>query len=351
MLIASYEHSCGINCETTAQKNTLLNYDVHIDEDTLFGLDGTFGFAIFENKDNSPDVIVGKSEIFPLNAARLTGISINRIVLSNDSRQLNNIYLHINENKPVIARVELGLLPYKKFKKKVCFGGYFVVICGYENNDEGNFLILSDNEHIEKQYIRVEDFLKAASGKMCPPINPNREMFVFNSPQHNIKPEKIGPAALRTTVRNYLKSPMGNTGISGLKKLKQNLVNWPTLKKGMQVLYDADDNETEIPSIVYQLNQFGRSIAEFGTDGALFRSMFSSYLYKLNSYSENPMIYKSAKNMQTSAEKWKQISNHMMAISSNSDTSNIRNAIEISAEVLNEIIELENSSFHMLKTV
>jgi hypothetical protein len=342
-MIESFRHRSGKNAESASIRNVLGFLGTELDEETIFGLDGSFGFMHFQNRGAEPDVTVGKSKIFPGNAFRLLGVSANR--LTPPATKASGIFFsqYLDKGIPVIARVDIGYLPYWGVPEGVHFGAHFVAVVGVDNEE----YLVSDICFDEIQRIDSTDFFKARASKDCYPINPDNEIHILKPAQRIPDLAKIGPVALRTTVRDYLRPATSNLGKRGLEKLKDSVSGWKSSKSGTLDLPGGE----KVDALTHQLVTFGKQIQEFGTGGGLFRNMFTCYLHTLYVKTSNPNFRKASLLFANSSEHWQQMGDAMLAVNGELTETAIDNLLQDTLHRLEAIIEFESEAFNLLRRI
>ncbi|MFZ1527886.1 MAG: BtrH N-terminal domain-containing protein [Ferruginibacter sp.] len=342
----AYPHARGYNCESASQRNLFKFLGVDISEENVFGLDASFGFTFFETKKNEPDIIVGKSEIFPLNAVKLLGFKVNEIKTYNSARLFDTIKQYIDEGCPLLCRVDMGHLRYLKLAPGNYFGGYFIVIVGYNESEQA--LTISDIQFDELQTVTIAEFSKAQSSIDSHPVNPNRQVFVYKNFHALFDLEKNCPLAIRTAVRNFLKPRISNFGLPAIHKLRSAVAGWEKTKSFSAVTGETSFMVNDSP-LIHQCQRFAKSIGEFGSDGAFFRSMYSVFLDNCFQACGKTLLNEATALIAKSAGYWKQIFALMQTIDNKTTKSDISNMLLETDVKLIEILKLETRAFDTLK--
>lgn len=266
-----YVHRRGIHCESACQCAVLAAGGYEVDEETVFGLDGGFGFSFFPANGNAPDIVVGKQAVMPLRAARLMGVE----AVAHTPRSGAGLAELLESAPAVMTRVDLGLLPHWGLKGRASFGGYFVNVVRPLGTDAFE---VSDPAFDEPVAVATADLQAARSSRSSPPLNPDWKAYVFGVPRRTPRLDRVGPVAVRTLCREVLRPGSRSLGIPGMKQLAATAPSWPESKRGEAEDVDLTGRVIRTDALARQLLHLGRQIESFGTGGGLFRPMIGRFL-------------------------------------------------------------------------
>ncbi|MFJ9542576.1 DUF4872 domain-containing protein [Streptomyces sp. NPDC101225] len=269
-----YVHRRGIHCETACQCALLAAAGHTVDEEVVFGLDAGFGFSFFPADGNAPDIAVGKQAVMPLRAARLMGVEVTL----HTPKSAAGLARLLESAPAVMARVDLGLLPYWGLDGRSSFGGYFVNVVRALGADAFE---VSDPAFDAPVSVTAAELQEARTSRDSPPLNPEGKVYVFGAPRRTPRLGLVGPVAVRTLCREVLRPGSRNLGIPGMKLLATTAASWPRSKHGEAEDVDLAGKAVRIDALARQLLHLGRQIESFGTGGGLFRPMLGRYLAQL----------------------------------------------------------------------
>ncbi|MFD8153273.1 DUF4872 domain-containing protein [Streptomyces sp. NPDC059720] len=269
-----YVHRRGLHCESACQCAVLAAAGYEVDEETVFGLDGGFGFSFFPASGNAPDIVVGKQAVMPLRAVRLMGVE----VVPHAPKSGAGLAGLLESAPAVMTRVDLGLLPHWGLEGRSSFGGYFVNVVRPLGADAFE---VSDPAFDEPVSMSTAELQEARSSRNSPPLNPDWRVYVFGAPRRTPQLDRVGPVAVRTLCREVLKPGSRNLGLPGMKQLAAAAPSWPDSKRGEVEDVDLTGRVIRTDALARQLLHLGRQIESFGTGGGLFRPMIGRYLDKV----------------------------------------------------------------------
>ncbi|MFB8245629.1 DUF4872 domain-containing protein [Streptomyces sp. NPDC055952] len=269
-----YVHRRGLHCESACQCAVLAAAGYEVDEETVFGLDGGFGFSFFPASGNAPDIVVGKQAVMPLRAVRLMGVE----VVPHAPKSGAGLAGLLESAPAVMTRVDLGLLPHWGLQGRSSFGGYFVNVVRPLGADAFE---VSDPAFDEPVSMGTAELQAARSSRNSPPLNPDWRVYVFGAPRRTPQLDRVGPVAVRTLCREVLKPGSRNLGLPGMKQLALAAPSWPDSKRGEVEDVDLTGRVIRTDALARQLLHLGRQIESFGTGGGLFRPMIGRYLDKV----------------------------------------------------------------------
>ncbi|NHZ92755.1 DUF4872 domain-containing protein [Massilia sp. CCM 8733] len=344
MHIHSYQHRAGLNCETTCMRNVLAVHGVEFSEEVLLGLDGGFGFGYFERRDNGPDIVIGRQQIFSGQALRLLGVRARSFQGSGAAILLDQMKLE----RPVIARVDLSELPYWNSHGGAPFGGYFINLVGHA---DGQFTV-SDSGFSQLQTISEDALNRARTSKRSPPINPERWCHVIESVCGTPDLGRVGYFAVENCVRDVLKPSIGNLGLPGLKQFAAGVRNWSRTKTGtVKMQLWTDGGVHDVSALACQLQSLGRAIEVFGTGGGLFRPMWSRFLHTFGDLVGDERLLDAAQAMSSSAHLWTMLGRNLLEVGPDSGQATLEQQLEALIDAIDRIYQLERKAMDGLRSI
>ncbi len=270
--VEDFSHSAGGHCESTTLRDHINHLGFSYSEPMIFGLDATMGFFFWGLEGGFP--LGGKQSSFNENslACRLLGIVPEKRRFNRSTEAWQDAKSLLDRNVPLILQVDMGYLPYfiTPGEEPFHFGGHLVSLIGYHK--ETALTLLCDNNFEEPVEVPLENLKKARS---------SREGVKFLWP-HNIrytlarrpdgKRPPLGPGAklaIQEVVKNMLVPSISQNGIQGLRRFVSSIGEWRTS------FADKMDQ-----GFLYLKNAYGY-IEEYGTGGALFRTMYHDFLQEL----------------------------------------------------------------------
>ncbi len=350
MQIDGYIHKTGKNCESSVIRNVLSYYGTDYDEEFVFGLDSSIGFMYYKNDEDKIDLALGKNEIFTGKSLNYLGVKTRMInSLTGDSGWNKILSEYVYNNIPVIVRVDNALLPYWDVPLEANYGGYFVIVYGYDK--ENKEVLISDSEFDKTQRVSLNDFRIARSSKLSSPINPNNEIYILEKPTRVPDLSKIGPVAVKNVVRNFIASPMNNMGIKGLNKFKKAMEDWPNVKKGIISETKKDGTITTTNVLNFQLQQVARFIDGSGTGGSCYRGLYAIFLQKVYKLTNKNEYFECFNYLNESSKLWSNIATLFKEAGNDITKDQIVDVLATALDNLQSIIDLEKKTFTVLRRI
>ena len=278
----------GKHCESSAIVNALIFQSYFITEEQVIGAGAAPGF-VYE-KTGFP-FLGGRSHT-------MKGCFFRTCMIPHTFKEKstvsdwNDIEHCINQNIPVILRVDMRFLPYlfngKFGPRHMSFGWHYVTLFGLDN--EKKIAQVSDTSFSELKDISYNALKKArfSKTKVYPP---NGEYYYFYKSDTNfsINWNEIAMLSLKQYFFNMNeKSEQKNQlkGLSGLHKLTEDILGLP---------------KTVMPFLVGAILDFHYGCIEInGTGGSAFRTMYYRFLEKHLSCDNRNIILASAKQCELS---------------------------------------------------
>ncbi len=264
-MIDGFVHRKGLHCESTAVRDVLDFYGLKISEYMAFGLDCTFGFEYFRKKiPYRPFYISGKICTFPNTLPKFLGINVEKKTADDADEAWNYVKELINRNIPVPMFVDMYYLDYMQIPKEPWnhFGNHVIVLVGYDEEKGEAYIADSSFEGI--QTISLKSLAQARNSKF-EPFPPENTWFEINVPKTTKPLSKATEMAIKETAKNMIHPSRENHGISGIRLLAEDIVNWSEITSSAEEL-----------KLALFLQYIDLEIA--GTGGGNFRKMYSSFI-------------------------------------------------------------------------
>jgi len=327
-LISNYIHKVGVHCESSSMRDLFEFYGFPMSEPMAFGLEATMGFGFFDTtnsvsfipKSEIPFFLGGKQGTIEPNslACRLLGITLKKQSFTSANKAWVESKLLLDQNIPLILKVDLGYLPYFEGEGDIHFGGHAITLAGYDEDKEIAFI--GDTEYEGFQEISFEKLKKARSSEYGPKfMQPKNAQFsMMRRPDGKHPPLAAGvKVAIQKVANNMLRPSVNTNGIQGLKLFANSIPHWKEKLAGGAK--DAQGNTISRARLMFEL-LYGY-IETWGTGGGSFRNLYTKFLEELQNHPEMkksqkawksedfiilgqciPMIKESAKNWTIIAE-------------------------------------------------
>jgi len=288
-LIRNFNHRIGYHCESSAMRDLFEYYVFSMSEAMVFGLDATMGFIFFDKtnrliaikENNIPFFIGGKQNTITPNslACRLLGIILRKQSFSNADKGWLESKKLINEDIPLIIRIDIGYLPFYNFEDEVHFGGHAITLAGYDE-DKGIALV-GDTTFEEFQEVPI-DILKLgrSSEKGDSYMHPKNTQFSMKKhPDGKRPPLSAGvKLALMQVVNHMLRPSVNFNGLAGLKLFANSILRW---KDDFEGQFKSSNGNRTISRAKLMFKLIYGYIEEWGTGGACFRNLYKQFLEEL----------------------------------------------------------------------
>jgi hypothetical protein len=272
-------------------------------EPMAFGLDATLGFGFFDTtnsisfipESDIPFFLGGKQGTIEPNslACRLLGITLRKQSFTSANKAWEESKKMINQNQPLILKVDLGYLPYFEEEGDIHFGGHAITLAGYDSDKEVAYI--GDTDHEGFQEISIEKLKEARSSEYGPkfmhPSNAQFSMLRRLDGKH--PPLAAGvKVAIQKVVNNMLRPSVNTNGIQGLKQFATSIPFWKEKLQGEAK--DPQGKSVSRARLMFEL--LHGYIETWGTGGASFRNLYSQFLGELLSHPdirEGPKAWRS----------------------------------------------------------
>lgn len=345
--LTQFHHRAGRNCESACLRNVFAAHGVELDEEILLGLDGGFGFGYFPASSCAPDIVIGRQEIFPGQAARLLGARMTEF----QTGGVKALDQWLERGHPVILRVDLGALPYWQDRGGEPFGGYFVVLAG-ESATEDEKLLISDPAYTQTQVLTRAELQSARQSRATPPINPEQRAYVVETVATPPDLSKLALAAAYRLGRALSRPPTANFGLSALQRFAAEVGRWPRTKtEGGAAGARPQGGPARPSALLRQLICLGRAIDTFGTGGGLFRPMLSEFLLSTGAAGGVDALAEAGAELRESGAIWTGVGADCLALDGQASDAVLADLCSDIALRLERIFALEQAATQRLKSL
>jgi len=295
-IINNFIHRIGHHCESSSMRDLFEYYGFPMSEPMAFGLDATMGFGFsdttgqtsFIPESDIPFFLGGKQGTIEPNslACRLLGITLRKQSFTNADKAWEESKRILNQNIPLILRVDIAYMPYEGFDEDVeeaHFGGHAVVLGGY--NEERGVAYIGDTEFEGFQEVPI-DVLKIARSSTYGPnfMHPNNTQFSMTPRTDGKHPPLAGGVklAIQKVVNNMLRPSMNSNGIQGLRQFANSVLTWGD--KLNKTITNSKGNNRSLARLMFELTH--GYIEIWGTGGGLFRKIYKEFLEELLTHPE-----------------------------------------------------------------
>ncbi|QDQ15165.1 DUF4872 domain-containing protein [Streptomyces spectabilis] len=336
-----YVHRRGIHCESACQCGILAAGGFEVDEEVVFGLDGSFGFSFFPANGNAPDIVVGKQTIMPLRAARLMGVDVG----AHTPKSSAALAKLLASAPAVMTRVDLGLLPHWGLEGRSSFGGYFVNVTRAVGDEAFE---VSDPAFDAPVVVSAADLDAARSSRNSPPVNPDRKVYVFGAQRNSPRLPLVGPVAARNLCREVLKPGSRSLGVPGMKRLITTATSWPRTKQGEVEDVDLEGRVIRTDALAGQLLHLGRQIESFGTGGGLFRPMMGRFLTRVAAATDDSRYTESAELFFESGRLWQTLGSTLLARATAGSRQDLKTLVDGVTDTVRSAMDVEKRALGAL---
>ena len=300
-LINKFIHRVGYHCESSSMRDLFEFHGFPMSEPMAFGLDATMGFGFFDTtssvsfipESDIPFFLGGKQGTLEPNslACRLLGITLRKQSFTSEDKAWVESKKMLNQNQPLILKVDLGYLPYFEEGGDIHFGGHTITLAGYD--EEKGIVYIGDTDHEGFQEISIEKLKKARSSEYGPKfMHPSNTQFSMTKrPDGKHPPFAAGvKVAIQKVVNNMLRPSVNTSGIQGLKQFANSIPKWKEKLSGETK--DPQGKSVSKARLMFEL--LHGYIETWGTGGASFRNLYSRFLEELLSHpdiSEGPKAW------------------------------------------------------------
>ncbi|NOU90454.1 DUF4872 domain-containing protein [Paenibacillus sp. LMG 31460] len=257
MMIEGFTLFQGEHCETTAMGNLLQHEGVRLSEPMLFGIGQGLGFIYWDSKGMDFPFIGGRSKPDEVSACIASRFNLNIKVQETSSvpKAWQNVQNYIDRGIPVGLKLDSYYLDY--FTNKIHFAAHYAVIYGMDDE----FAYMADTSQQGGLVTTRLSNLTLARNAKGPMSSRNRS---FTIEQTSALPPLV-PAIRSSLINNahdYLNPPIRNMGNKGIKKMSDEILNWPSRSKDLE-------KDLCLTALLME---------RAGTGGALFRNLYRDFL-------------------------------------------------------------------------
>lgn len=296
--LEGFEAKTGQHCESSALLNALSHQGYGLNEAEIVGAGAVLGFVY--QKGQFP-FLGGRTLYLKENLFTALGIEWSMGDVSDGSDGWDKIYTLIEDNTPVVLRVDMRFLPYlyggKYGSKYMSFGWHLITLVSIDIDKQVAYV--TDTAHVGLQEIKLKDLHKARFSKLKV-MPPKGEFYWVERVPDGfvIDWERVTYDSLRkisTDMGIIYDSDSELVGLDGMMKL-------PDEMKGL---------EESTPSYLLEpvLNLLYGSIETNGTGGAAFRDMYLDFLDSKSNLHTDFIEYSDL--LRSSVEAWDDFSSYI----------------------------------------
>ena len=281
-------------------------YGYAIDEETVLGLGGGLGFGYWNRKGGLPHMEgFGKIRGFFPRFSIHTGACVSEHTTVSQSKAYNTMLNLLGEGNPVMVYGDIAELPYwgeefwalqsgKTPFEVFHYGHHAFIVVGMDANQSQVLLAdlvgTSAGQKSGRYEVVSSQELAAARNSRCRNSPSMNRWFTFSFSKAHPPNANDYREAIMETVLDMLKPSINNFGIPGMRKMANDVQNWPgaltpaALKEALFLFY----LETEI----------------IGAGGENIREMYARFLEKARIETGNPWLEQSARLFRFAAKQW-----------------------------------------------
>lgn len=289
-VIENFIHREGVHCESSAMRDVFEFVGFPMSEAMAFGLDATMGFGYFDTSNSFTNIMEGEIPFFlggkqgtimPNSlACRLLGINLRKQSFTSADKAWEESKIIIDQNIPLIIQCDMFYLDYFDLEEGIHFGGHTITLGGYDENK--GVVYVGDTEFEGFQEITIETLKIARSSEHGPTF-----MHPKNAQYSMVLKEKRPPfaaavkVAIQEVCKNMLRPSMSHTGLQGLQKFADSVINWEDELKGI-ITNPNNGKRMNKAKMMFEL-VYGY-IEDWGTGGSCFRKIYLDFLKELQDH-------------------------------------------------------------------
>ncbi len=292
-MVNNFIHRIGCHCESSAMRDLFEFYGYTITEAMAFGLDATMGFGFFDTTNLMSFIpesevqffLGGKQGIIEPNslACRLLGIIFRKQSFSSADKAWEESKKMLDQNIPLILKIDMGYLPYFEHQGEFHFGGHAISLAGYDEEKEVAYV--GDSEFKGFQEVSISILKKGRNSEFGPKfMQPSNAQFSMSRrPDGKHPPLAAGvKLSIQKVVNNMLRPSVNNNGVQGLKLFVNSILEWKEKLQGKRK--NASGQDVSLAKTMFEL--LHGYIETWGTGGAAFRSLYKIFLEELLNHPE-----------------------------------------------------------------
>ena len=276
---------------TGAMRHVLRHGGLDVGEEMLLGLGAGAGFFYRHPRGATP-MLLGQGNTRRANtpglvvdAGRRLGVRVEPFSGGGARRAEASMREELEAGRPVMARVDIGLMPYFDFPEEHHFGGHMVVVAG--DRDDHMWVVDRDDDiHL----VPVEA-LMAARGSTHEPFPPKHAWYRLDPSEARLPGVEDIRGAVRQNARAMLDGPVSNMGVKGIRKAARLVPRWSTMLTESELRHACRTNLLAID-------------ARGGTGGGFFRAMYGRFLDEAAEVTGAGILTDAAGMAEESAERW-----------------------------------------------
>jgi hypothetical protein len=326
-IVEGFVHRPGVHCESSAIRDVLEHHGLRLSEQTVFGLDCTFGFIYLKQKSAFPPFqIDGKTRKFPNTLPNFLGVNVERKTTSSRKRAWASVKQRLDMDTPVPVFVDMYYVDYMNVPKEPWnhFGAHMIVLAGYD--EEKGEAYVADTNLNGLQALPLESLAEARDSKHKP-FPPRNTWFDTSVPAQTRPLSQAVKKALTETSRDMLNPPTRNFGVRGIRQLAEDILNWPKSLDAKQL------------KLTLLLAYVGMEVA--GTGGGNFRRLYSCFLKEAGELLSDERVTEAAENLK-SADAWSEIARSFLKAS---QAENTESMISGAQEKIVQCADIEEKAF------
>lgn len=342
-IIDEFKTIGGKHCITTALKSVLNYYNYPLSEEMIFGIGSGLSF-VYINLEKSP-MISGRTKVieFEKKLGERLKIEMKCKTSSNYDTVFKKTKKMIDENKPVLAYVDMPFLSYLSLDENSHFGGHAVVLFGYD--DEERVFYISDRDNydnpirtpkgdISENYHKVsyEEVEKARNSDHRPFPAKNKYLHIDIINPQDITRDIIF-SAIQETCDNMLNAPAKLLGLNGIEKFSKEILKWEK--------YDEEKLKCAGITNYFQINKDG------GTGGGIFRRIYGDFLIEASTIVGSEKMKEIGVSYTEVSKKWDRVADLMWKLFETGDSKLLKEM----AQIIKEIYRIEGTLLTELKEI
>lgn len=330
-----FEHETGAHCGSTSLRDLSTYYDWGFDEPTCFGLGEGLGFSYIELPESPHRAIFGRTGW--LERAFFENLGISHTIHEGEpfDAAWRSIKTQIDGGDPVMIFSDLFYLDY--YETNTHFAPHSLLVVGYEETGETEYVYLADSEFTESQRLPVDRLEKALTSDYVVPLQ--CRYLTIDDPTPTVTFENAAEQAIRSTVATMLDTHEGTRqskyftgqGIDEIETFAADLPNW-----------------TELPDPSWTARFAYQNIERRGTGGGAFRRLYANFLDE--SAATIPIPPTASAEMSEIANGWSELGELLREASETESDDRFEVLLERTSEQVLVVANRERSLYQKIKT-